>query len=112
MEQSQQKAMHELRSRETQKAKDNTKEGQVRQRLKSKLKTWGDEHGQKTHLRVLLANLHTILWEGSGWKQIVLVDVLELEEKKVQRVYYRVSMVVHLDKTGTSAVAWNPLWIM
>lgn len=70
----------------------------MRQRLEPKLKAWGEEHGQKKQLRALLANLHTILWEGSGWKQITLADVLE--EKKVKRVYYRASRVVHPDKTG------------
>ena len=61
------------------------------------IKAWSEEHGQKKQLRALLANLHTILWEGSGWKQVSLADVLE--DSKVKRVYHKASRVVHPDKT-------------
>lgn len=98
MEQSQQKAIEELRTREAQKANADADEDLVRQRLEPKLKAWSEEHGKKKQLRALLANLHTILWEGSGWKQISLADVLD--DGKVKRVYHRASRVVHPDKTG------------
>jgi hypothetical protein len=62
------------------------------------LKAWAEEHGQKKQLRALLANLHTILWEGSGWKPISLADVLD--DGKVKKVYFKASRVVHPDKTG------------
>lgn len=98
MERSQQQAIHELRSREAQKASDDTAEDQARQRLEPRLRAWGEEHGKKKQLRALLANLHTILWEGSGWKPVSLADVLE--DKKVKRVYHKATLVVHPDKTG------------
>lgn len=98
MEQSQQKAIVELRAREAEKAKADSEEDVVRQRLEPKLKAWSEEHGQKKQLRALLANLHTILWEGSGWKQVSLADVLD--DSKVKRVYHKASRVVHPDKTG------------
>ena len=41
---------------------------------------------------------NTILWEGSGWKQVSLADVLD--DSKVKRVYHKASRVVHPDKTG------------
>lgn len=97
MESSQQKAISELRNREAAKANADAQEDLVRQRLEPKLKAWSEEHGQKKQLRALLANLHTILWEGSGWKQVSLADVLE--DNKVKRVYHKASRVVHPDKT-------------
>ncbi len=97
MESSQQKAVAELRNREAAKAKSDAEEDLVRQRLEPKLKAWSEEHGQKKQLRALLANLHTILWEGSGWKQVSLADVLD--DSKVKRVYHKASRVVHPDKT-------------
>ena len=98
MENSQQKAINELRTREAEKAKAESDEDVVRQRLEPKIKAWAEEHGQKKQLRALLANLHTILWEGSGWKQVSLADVLD--DSKVKRVYFKASRVVHPDKTG------------
>lgn len=98
MENSKQKAIHELRTREAEKAKAESDEDVVRQRLEPKIKAWAEEHGQKKQLRALLANLHTILWEGSGWKQVSLADVLD--DSKVKRVYFKASRVVHPDKTG------------
>jgi hypothetical protein len=98
METNKQKAIAELRNREAAKATADAEEDLVRQRLDPKLKAWSEEHGKKKQLRALLANLHTILWEGSGWKQVSLADVLD--DSKVKRVYHKASRVVHPDKTG------------
>lgn len=98
MEQSQQKAIAELRAREGEKASADAEEDAARQRLEPRLKAWSEEHGQKKQLRALLANLHTILWEGSGWKPISLADVLD--DSKVKKVYHQASRVVHPDKSG------------
>lgn len=98
METNKQKAIAELRNREAAKANADAEEDLVRQRLDPKLKAWSEEHGKKKQLRALLANLHTILWEGSGWKQVSLADVLD--DSKVKRVYHKASRVVHPDKTG------------
>jgi hypothetical protein len=98
MEKQQQKAITELRIREGEKAKNDSEEDSARQRLEPRLKAWSEEHGQKKQLRALLANLHTILWEDSGWKPISLADVLD--DSKVKKVYHQASRVVHPDKTG------------
>ncbi|KAL7467781.1 hypothetical protein ACHAXS_008021 [Conticribra weissflogii] len=98
MRESQQKAIHELREREIKKQTADAEEEIVRQRLEPKLKAWSEEHGKKKQLRALLANLHTILWEGSGWKPVSLADVLD--DGKVKKVYHKASRVVHPDKTG------------
>ncbi|KAL7481534.1 hypothetical protein ACHAW6_007468 [Cyclotella cf. meneghiniana] len=98
MQTSQQKAISELREREANKSAADAEEEEVRVRLEPKLREWSEEHGKKKQLRALLANLHTILWEDSGWKPISLAEVLE--ESKVKKVYHRASRVVHPDKTG------------
>ena len=98
MQDSQAKAIEELRQREASKASADQEEELVRIRLEPKLKAWSEEHGKKKQLRALLANLHTILWEGSGWKPISLAEVLE--DSKVKKVYHKASRVVHPDKTG------------
>ena len=98
MQQSQQQAVSELREREAAKASADAEEDAVRIRLEPKLRAWSEEHGRKKQLRALLANLHTILWEDSGWKPISLAEVLE--DSKVKRVYHKASRVVHPDKTG------------
>lgn len=98
MQESQQKAINELREREMKKQTADAEEDLVRKRLEPKLKAWSEEHGKKKQLRALLANLHTILWEGSGWKPVSLADVLD--DSKVKRVYHKASRVVHPDKTG------------
>ena len=98
MEESQAKALAELRARQGDEERAKAEEDLIRQRLEPRLKAWSEEHGKKKQLRALLANLHTILWEGSGWKQISLADVLD--DSKVKRVYFRASRVVHPDKTG------------
>lgn len=98
MEQQQQKAIAELRIREGEKTRADAEEDGARQRLEPRLKAWSEEHGQKKQLRALLANLHTILWDGSGWKPISLADVLD--DSKVKKVYHQASRVVHPDKTG------------
>mmetsp|Transcript_10603 Transcript_10603/g.19629 ORF Transcript_10603/g.19629 Transcript_10603/m.19629 type:complete len:249 (-) Transcript_10603:274-1020(-) len=98
MQESQQKAINELRAREMKKQTADAEEDLVRKRLEPKLKAWSEEHGKKKQLRALLANLHTILWEGSGWKPVSLADVLD--DSKVKRVYHKASRVVHPDKTG------------
>lgn len=97
MEESQRKAIAELREREAGKAKDEAAEDEVRRRLEPKLRAWSEEHGKKKQLRALLANLHVVLWPGSGWKQVSLADVLD--DRKVKLAYHKASRVVHPDKT-------------
>lgn len=97
MKESQEKAVDEMRQREAAKKQADDEEDEVRKRLESKIKEWSEEHGQKKMLSALLANLHTILWEGSNWKQISLADVLD--NSKVKKSYHKASRVVHPDKT-------------
>ena len=48
------------------------------------------------NIRALLASLHTILWEGSGWTPPGLTDLVEAP--RVKKAYMRANLVVHPDK--------------
>ena len=97
MRESQQKAVQEIRERELKKKEGEAEEDEVRRKLEPKIKAWSEEHGKKKQLRALLANLHTILWPDSKWKQVSLGDLLD--DNKCKRCYHRASRVVHPDKT-------------
>jgi len=97
MEDAQQNAINDLKQREAKVQQDADEEDLVRKRLEPKLRAWSEEHGKKKQLRALLSSLHMILWEGSGWKQVSLGDILE--EKKARRCYLKATLKVHPDKT-------------
>ena len=98
MEESQDKALREIREREAKAAKDKADEDEVRKRLEPRIKAWAEEHGKKKQLRALLGTLHTILWKDSGWKPVSIGDILD--DSKVKKVYFKASRIVHPDKTG------------
>lgn len=43
--------------------------------LKPKIDGWAA--GKKDNIRALLASLHTVMWEGSGWSQPSMADMVE-----------------------------------
>jgi len=98
MQQSQQKAVDEIRQREAKKKVDEAEEDVVRKRLEPKIKAWSEEHGKKKQLRALLGTLHTILWPEAKWKPVSLGDILD--DSKCKKFYHKASRVVHPDKTG------------
>lgn len=97
MKESQEKALKEIREREAAKAKSESDEDLVRQKLEPKIKAWAEEHGKKKQLRALLASMDKVLWPGAKWKPIGLGDLLD--DKKVKVGYHKASRVVHPDKT-------------
>ena len=48
------------------------------------------------NIRALLATLHTVLWEGSGWVQPGMSDLVETG--RVKKIYMKANLVVHPDK--------------
>lgn len=97
LKKSQTKALNEHKQREANLKQSEEEEDIVRKKLEPKIKAWSEEHGKKRQLRALLSSLHLILWEGSGWKQVCLGDILD--EKKARRVYLKATLKVHPDKT-------------
>ena len=97
MQQSQQKALGEIRKREEEKKKSDTEEDDVRKRLEPKIKAWSEEHGKKKQLRALVGTLQNILWAEANWKPIGLGDLLD--DSKCKKAFHKASRVVHPDKT-------------
>ena len=48
------------------------------------------------NIRALLATLHTVLWENSGWTAAGMTDLVE--PGRVKRSYMKANLVVHPDK--------------
>merc|ERR1719162_2442856 len=97
MEVSRQKAVAEVKQREADRKRKEDEEDKIRLQLEPKIKSWSEEHGKKKQLQALLASLHTILWDGAKWKQINLGDILQ--PSKCKKFYFKVTLVVHPDKT-------------
>ena len=48
------------------------------------------------NIRALLSTLHTVLWEGSGWKAPQMTDLVEAG--KVKKQYMKANLIIHPDK--------------
>lgn len=97
MQQSQQKALGEMRQREEAKKKNDAEEDEVRKKLEPMIKEWSEEHGKKKQLRALLGTLQNILWAEANWKPVGLGDLLD--DAKCKKAFHKASRVVHPDKT-------------
>eukprot|EP01084_Bolivina_argentea_P281125 480953_1 len=65
-------------------------------RLGPNLTAWSEDHGQKRNVRTLLCTMHTVLWEGSRWKQQSMGDIIAPDKVKV--AYRKAMLIVHPDK--------------
>lgn len=84
----------EKRARDEAEAAEKSGKVELRTTLKPKIDAWSA--GKKDNIRALLASLHTVLWEGSGWTQPSMADMVE--PGKVKRAYMKANLVVHPDK--------------
>lgn len=64
----------------------------------SRVKKW--RQGKENNLRALLSTLQNVLWEGSGWKEIGMGEVLMPSKVKVH--YMKGIAKVHPDKVSVS----------
>ncbi|CAN6482204.1 unnamed protein product [Victoria cruziana] len=62
--------------------------------LDAKIRNWAD--GKEGNIRSLLSTLQYILWSGSGWKPVALVDIIE--GTAVKRTYQKALLCLHPDK--------------
>ncbi|CAN1126881.1 J domain-containing protein required for chloroplast accumulation response 1 [Linum perenne] len=60
----------------------------------AKIRKWCQ--GKEGNIRSLLSTLQYILWKGSGWKPVALVDIIE--GNAVKRTYQRALLCLHPDK--------------
>ncbi|PSC74042.1 Auxilin-related 2 [Micractinium conductrix] len=89
-----QRQLAEKRARDNQEEAEKSGKVEFRSQLKPKIDGWAA--GKKDNIRALLASLHTVMWEGSGWSQPSMADMVEAG--KVKRAYMKANLVVHPDK--------------
>jgi len=63
---------------------------------KEDVQRWSQAGGRVNNLRALLSSMHTVLWPGSGWKQVSLSELVDVQQ--VKDVYKRAFLIVHPDK--------------
>ena len=85
-----------MREREQKKKADEAEFDRLRALLGPKLKEWSEQYGKKKDIRALLAGMHNVMWEDSGWAPVSLADLLE--PKKVRVQFLKASRKVHPDK--------------
>ncbi|GMH41138.1 hypothetical protein BSKO_09048 [Bryopsis sp. KO-2023] len=66
----------------------------LKKQVSPKILEWKDS--AQGNIRGLLTSLHTVLWEGSGWKELTVGDVLE--SNQVKKAYRKANLLVHPDK--------------
>ncbi|GFP92699.1 j domain-containing protein required for chloroplast accumulation response 1 [Phtheirospermum japonicum] len=62
--------------------------------IDAKIRQWSV--GKKGNIRSLLSTLQYVLWTGSGWKPVPLVDLIEANA--VKRAYQKALLRLHPDK--------------
>ncbi len=65
-----------------------------REQYKPAIDAWSNQ--KKDNIRALLSTMHSVMWEGSGWKQPSMADIVDAQ--KVKRWYMKANLVVHPDK--------------
>ncbi|CAK7347689.1 unnamed protein product [Dovyalis caffra] len=65
--------------------------------------------GKDGNIRSLLSTLHYVLWSGSGWKPVPLVDIIE--GNAVKRTYQKALLYLHPDKLQQKGATWHQKYI-
>ena len=65
----------EKRARDEVEAAEKSGKVELRSSLKPRIDAWAS--GRKDNIRALLATLHTVLWEGSGWVTPNMADMVD-----------------------------------
>ncbi|EFN51523.1 hypothetical protein CHLNCDRAFT_59232 [Chlorella variabilis] len=84
----------EKRARDEAEAAEKSGKVELRASLQPKIDAWSA--GKKDNIRALLASLHTVLWEDSGWTPPSMAEMVD--NNKVKRTYMKANLVVHPDK--------------
>jgi len=89
----------EAAARDGARADDEAARAAARAAHGDRLRAWASEAGGALRpLRVLLASLHTALWEGARWEPVPMAKLIAVPKVKV--AYLRAVTVVHPDKAA------------
>ncbi|TXG52267.1 hypothetical protein EZV62_021436 [Acer yangbiense] len=77
------------------------------QDIDAKIRKW--LNGKEGNIRSLLSTLQYVLWTGSGWKPVPLVDIIEANA--VKRSYQKALLCLHPDKLQQKGAASHQKYI-
>uniref|UniRef100_A0A7N0V2F4 J domain-containing protein required for chloroplast accumulation response 1 n=1 Tax=Kalanchoe fedtschenkoi TaxID=63787 RepID=A0A7N0V2F4_KALFE len=80
---------------------------QILQDSDAKIRQWS--RGKEGNIRSLLSTLQHVLWPGSGWKPVALMDIIEANQ--VKRTYQRALLCLHPDKLQQKGAAEHQKYI-
>ena len=75
----------------------------MKAKLASRLDAWEGGAGSRKDIRGLLANLHTVLWEGHRWKTVNMAQLFQAKRLKI--AYHKAILVVHPDRVDNDVNA-------
>ncbi|KAI3464990.1 hypothetical protein Pfo_021653 [Paulownia fortunei] len=75
--------------------------------IDAKIRQWSV--GKKGNIRSLLSTLQYVLWPGSGWKPVPLVDLIEANS--VKKAYQKALLRLHPDKLQQKGAAFHQKYI-
>ncbi|XAR61790.1 hypothetical protein NMG60_11016308 [Bertholletia excelsa] len=75
--------------------------------LEAKIQKWSN--GKEGNIRSLLSTLQYVLWTGSGWKPVPLVDIIE--GTAVKKAYQKALLCLHPDKLQQKGAASHQKYI-
>ena len=87
-------ALEEARERDTIEALEKAERSELAQYMGPKLDAWAK--GKNDNIRALLSTLQMVLWEGSGWKEVSMMDLMNPAQVKKQ--YRKAMIIMHPDK--------------
>ncbi|KFK41949.1 hypothetical protein AALP_AA2G192800 [Arabis alpina] len=85
------------------KLEESRNEAEEIQNIDAKIRKWSS--GKSGNIRSLLSTLQYILWSGSGWKAVPLMDMIE--GNAVRKSYQRALLILHPDKLQQKGASDN-----
>ncbi|ESQ27638.1 hypothetical protein EUTSA_v10018263mg [Eutrema salsugineum] len=90
-------------TQEEEKLEETRNDAEEIQNIDAKIRKWSS--GKSGNIRSLLSTLQYILWTGSGWKPIPLMDMIE--GNAVRKSYQRALLILHPDKLQQKGASAN-----
>jgi len=85
------------------KMEEANKDAEEIKNIDAKIRKWSS--GKSGNIRSLLSTLQYILWSGSGWKPVPLMDMIE--GNAVRKSYQRALLILHPDKLQQKGASAN-----
>ncbi|KAH8177150.1 UBA domain-containing protein 7 [Sarocladium implicatum] len=92
-------AVTRLREANQAAAKEDDEKFELSEKVDARVGAWRD--GKRDNLRALLGSMDKVLWEGSGWKNIGMAELVMANKVKIQ--YMKAIAKVHPDKLPQDA---------